>query len=129
MRKKLQGEVIVGKQIGHTIGFPTANIKVVQSQCLPGNGVYIGEISIEALPGVRRCIVNQGMQPTLPSGHRAIEAFILDFDQVIYGRSVTLVYLHRLRDERMFDSTQALVAQIKLDIEQAKLWTDSMPTF
>ena len=90
MKIQIRGEVVVGKQLGHTIGFPTANIRPFPEQKLPENGVFIGEIEIDTIPGVYRCVVDHGMQPTLPSGRSTIEAFILDFHQDIYGCSVML---------------------------------------
>lgn len=120
MYAQIQGEVVIGKRLGHTIGFPTANIQPFPGQPLPENGVYIGNMEIEGLSGNYRCLVNQGMQPTIPSGHRTIEAFILDFHQNIYGCTVKLTYLHRLRSEHKFRSKNALADQIRDDVEQAR---------
>ena len=119
---EIQGEVVVGKRLGHTMGFPTANIKPFAGQTLPENGVYIGDMEIEGLPGIYRCVVNQGMQPTLPSGHRTIEAFILNFHRDIYGCRVALTYLHRLRSEHKFDNKQDLADQIRQDAACAENW-------
>ena len=73
---QVSGVVVPGRKLGRTIGFPTINVNV--SGCaLPADGVYIGEVAFhgQQLP----CIINQGFQPTLPSGERRVEAHILDY--------------------------------------------------
>lgn len=117
---RIEGDVVVGKRIGHAIGFPTANIQPLPGQQLPESGVYAGDIELEGAPGVHRCVVNHGYQPTIPSGRRTIEAHILDFEQDVYERRVVLTLLKRLRDERKFDSREALLEQIGRDIESAR---------
>ncbi len=122
MKREIRGTVISGKRIGHTLGFPTANIEPEPGTALPENGVYVAELRIGDAREWLRCVLNQGMQPTLPSGRRTIEAHILDFHRDIYGQKVALRFLKRLRPERKFDSKEALVAQLQKDVEDAKTY-------
>ncbi len=120
MNFKLTGTVAGGKRIGRRLGFPTANVEPDRPCALPENGVYVARISI---PGEERpllCVVSQGMHPTLPEGKATIEAFILDFDRDIYGQAVELEYLRYLRPEFKFETLDALVAQMKRDVEEAR---------
>lgn len=117
---EILGTVVEGKRVGHTLGFPTANVMPDAGQPLPENGVYIGELRLAGGRVWRRCVVNQGMQPTLPSGRMTIEAYILDFDRDIYGKRVRLRFLKLLRREKKFASLDALVAQIRADERMAR---------
>lgn len=114
------GIVVDGKRVGRTLGFPTANVQPFPGQDVPRTGVYIGEIRIEGEDAARRCLINHGYQPTIPSGKSTIEVCILDFDGDIYGRGVALRFLTFLRDERRFGSVEALKAQLARDVEMAR---------
>ena len=119
MIAKINGKVITGKRLGGEIGFPTVNIDPSGSE-LPEDGVYIGSAAFDGqtLP----CVINQGFQPTLPSGERRVEAHILDFDGDLYGRDVEITYLAYLRPERKFASREELVRQISEDTGAARKW-------
>lgn len=111
------GEVVHGRQLGRTIDFPTANIAVPPHLALPEEGVYVGEID------GRRCVVNVGRRPTVEGTNNAplsIEAHILGFKGDLYGRALTLQFLHRLRGEKKFNSIDELKQAIAADAEAAK---------
>ena len=113
------GEVIYGRQIGSTIGFPTANIKVSADKCLPLDGVYAAVANIDGHS--YSCMVNIGHNPTLCSEYPiSVEAHILDFDSDIYGRILKVSLIRRIRDEIRFDSLSALKAQLAKDKETAE---------
>lgn len=112
----VRGTVVRGRGRGSGIGFPTANIQP-ETELLPPPGVYAVELQIgrqkERLPGV----ANLGFRPTFAEKDFAIEAHLFDFDQSIYGERVQLSFVERVREERHFESTEALVEQIHRDAE------------
>lgn len=112
----INGEVVKGKQLGRTIGFPTANIMPGEPfKLLPRNGVYAVKIQI----GNRRYngMLNIGVRPTLESDRpeRTIEAHLFSFSQDIYGRNVTIYFHEWLRNEIKFNSIQELKDQLAID--------------
>jgi len=112
----VSGIVIEGHKIGRSIGFPTANIKPSdQHKLIPCNGVYAVEVNLggQLYPGM----LSIGSNPTVnsDSGLRSIEVHILNFDRDIYGRSITVVFRKRLRNEIRFDSIIELTQQMELD--------------
>ncbi len=116
------GVVVHGDKRGRTLGVPTANVDVEAGTIFPGRGVY----AVRALVEDRwyRSAVNIGHNPTFqsrdePTTHVTVEAFLLDFSGDIYDREIRLDFLHKIRDERRFDSVDALVAQMRLDIAAA----------
>ena len=120
---ELEGEVVRGAGRGRTIGVPTANVKN-ETELAPKNGVYAGwaeRLSDGARWGAA---INIGTNPTFVSGNQvSVEAHLLDCDEDLYGQRLRLGFVQRLRDEERFGSFEALVAQIKRDIEQARaLW-------
>ncbi|HEC17795.1 MAG TPA: bifunctional riboflavin kinase/FAD synthetase [Gammaproteobacteria bacterium] len=117
---RMSGRVAHGDKKGRTIGFPTANIHLHRINT-PLRGVFAVElfgIEGEPLPGV----ANLGTRPTVGGMRTLLEVHLFDFDGDIYGRHVHVDFLHRLRDERRFDSFDALRAQILLDAEQARAY-------
>lgn len=125
----LEGIVAQGEQRGRTIGIPTANLSHVR-QLIPQNGVYAGQAIICATPSILQnphagipCVINIGTRPTISTGkERVIEAHLigqrLGYDS-LYGETMFLFFQNRLRDEIKFPDTQALLAQIKIDIATA----------
>lgn len=110
----LFGKVIRGKQLGKTIGFPTANIKPSADYILPGNGVYAGEIIIDDRTYL--AMINIGHNPTFNKRMEiSIEAHIIDFDKDIYNKSIFLTFKAFLRHERKFCNKQELIEQLKKD--------------
>ena len=126
-RFTLTGTVVSGRQLGRTIGFPTANISVAPGMLLPAAGAYA---CIALTPdGVRRpAMVNIGRRPTvdLPDAPLSIEAHILDFAGTIYGCPLTLEFVSRLRDERAFDGVEALRRQLGRDASATRRATRAL---
>ncbi len=111
----LEGEVVTGRQVGRTIGFPTANIRVSPGALMPPNGVY------EAKVGEHKAVVNIGCRPTLDNGNDVtVEAHLLDFDGNLYGKTLKVEFLRRLRQEMKFSSLEELKTQISRDIESVR---------
>lgn len=113
----LIGTVIHGQQRGKKLGIPTANLHVMPEKILPREGVYMGRIAIGSR--IKNAVVNVGFNPTFSNIDLSVEAHILDFDEDIYGQTVKLEILRRIRDERKFESVDELIAQIHSDIEVA----------
>jgi riboflavin kinase / FMN adenylyltransferase len=112
---QLRGTVVHGDQRGRTLGFPTANIVPDAQLVCPGFGIYA------ALADGAPAAVSIGVRPTFGEGlHVLVETFVIDADIDLYGRTLRLDFLARLRGERRFDSVDELVAQMQLDIERAR---------
>ena len=119
----ISGRVIVGQQLGRTIGTPTANMELHRLRS-PLSGVFAVEVH-GADSVVRPGVANVGVRPTVGDLSKAIlEVHILDFKQSIYGRNITVVFRKKLREEHKFNGLDALKAQIARDVEQAKNYFD-----
>lgn len=118
---KITGVIVHGKQLGRTIGFPTANLRPDAPHAVTTeNGVYVARIAIEGYPGPLPCMLNQGTHPTVPEGAPTIEAHILDFSDDIYDLRAEVEYLTFLRPEQKFPSLEALKAQLHRDLEATR---------
>ena len=116
-----RGVVVIGDQRGRLLGFPTANVEVPNAVCVPADGVYAGWY--ERPDGdVHPCAINLGRRPTFyeHADHSLLEAHLLDFDGDLYGERAEVRFTHFLRSERKFDGIDALVAQLKHDVEHAR---------
>jgi riboflavin kinase/FMN adenylyltransferase len=118
---EVRGIVVVGDKRGRLLGFPTANVEVPNQVCLPADGVYAGWY--ERPDGsIHGCAINLGRRPTFyeHADHSLLEAHLLDFDGDLYGERAEVRFVHFLRSERKFDGIDALVTQLKHDIESAR---------
>lgn len=115
-----EGTVVHGAGIGHKIGFPTANIVLVEEMMLlPADGVYEVNFSIGA--SGYKGVMNIGVKPTVDSNSvRTIEIHLLDFSEDIYGKRVRVELVRRLREEQLFDSMSALRLQIEKDVARVR---------
>ena len=118
------GFVVEGDMRGRTIGFPTANVRVAAEKLLPANGVYATCTTLEN--GAQHdSVTNIGVRPTVDGRELRFETHLLDFPQRdasgdLYGQQISIEFLARLRAEQRFDGIDALVAQIKADVERAR---------
>ena len=115
---RMSGRVAHGDKRGRVLGFPTANIRLAR-RVSPLQGVFAVEMygfDPEPLAGV----ANIGTRPTMDGTEARLEVHLLDFDQDIYGRHVHVEFLHKIRDERRFESLEALVQQIRADVGAAR---------
>lgn len=110
----LSGKIIIGKQLGRTIGFPTANIKIEENyKLIPKNGVYIVKSHLQEKTVFG--IMNIGLNPTVNGEDLSIEVHFLDFDADLYNKNITVSVIARIRDEQKFTSIDLLKAQIQED--------------
>ena len=114
----VSGTVQHGRGVGHTLGFPTANISLDSTRkMLPKEGVYAVRVNGHA------GMANLGAAPTFGVEKPLLEVHLLDFHGNLYGQTVTVEFLHRLRDIVRFNTAEALQHQLLTDLEQAKQWS------
>ena len=115
----VDGTIVRGDQRGRTIGFPTANL-CTDNELLPPHGVYATTARIAGI--VHPSITNIGTRPTVDtSGRTVVETHVFDFDRDLYGQTVRISFVQRLRDERAFASVDELRAQIEADCQRARV--------
>jgi riboflavin kinase/FMN adenylyltransferase len=111
----VEGEVVSGDQRGRELGFPTANLVPDDRLAIPGHGVYAAFAN--GVPAA----VNVGVRPTFESGRGVlIETYLIDFEGDLYGSELRVAFVERLRGEKRFASVEELIAQMRIDVEDAK---------
>jgi riboflavin kinase / FMN adenylyltransferase len=111
----VEGEVVGGDQRGRELGFPTANIVPDDRLAIPGHGVFAAFAN--GVPAA----VNVGVRPTFETGRGVlIETYLIDFDGDLYGTDLRVAFVARLRGEKRFASVEELIAQMRIDVEDAK---------
>jgi riboflavin kinase/FMN adenylyltransferase len=114
----IEGRVVRGKQLGRTLGYPTANIRL-QGRKPALMGIYatwIHGVGPRPIAGVS----SLGTRPTVNGREPLLEAHLFDFDGDLYGKAIRVEFVRKLRDEEKFDGLDALVAQMDQDAEQAR---------
>jgi riboflavin kinase/FMN adenylyltransferase len=112
---QLRGEVVPGDRRGSELGFPTANIVPDEALVCPGHGVYVARADGAC------AAVNVGVRPTFGTGRAVlVEAYLLDCEVDLYGHTLRVDFLARLRGERRFESVDALVEQMRRDVERTR---------
>lgn len=124
-RFQLCGEVVHGDERGRELGFPTANLVPQEAFACPGHGVYACVASVARVPGPLGtgvpAAVSIGVRPTFNTGRaELIEAYLLDFDGDLYGQTLCLEFVERLRGERRFETPEALVEQMHSDVARTR---------
>ena len=119
----LTGTVIEGQKLGRQLGFPTANLHIAEDyKLIPANGVYAVEVEFQdehkstLTKQLLKGALNIGTRPTFDNGNRSIEVFILDFDKDLYGKTITVYFVERLRDELKFANKESLISQMHDDV-------------
>jgi riboflavin kinase/FMN adenylyltransferase len=114
----LMARIVPGAQRGRRLGFRTANLRPEPDRVLPPHGVYALWATVE---GQRwPAVANVGVRPSFDKGELLIEVHLLDFEGDIYGQTLEVAFVERLRPEQRFTDTEALIAQIGRDVEQAR---------
>ena len=114
----IEGRVVQGKQLGRTLGFPTANVQPAARSGEGENGVYAAWFHVDGLR--LPCMVNIGHHPTLPEGAPTVEAHIFDYQGDLYGKACAVETVRFLRPEIRFPSVDALRSQLERDKETSR---------
>ena len=117
------GEVVHGKRLGHTIGFPTMNVAADATKLFPPNGVYATKTEIDGK--IYSSMTNVGVAPTVNGTDKVVETNVFDFDGDVYGKNVKVSFFEFLRPETKFSSVDCLKEQLKKDVESTKKYFDS----
>jgi riboflavin kinase/FMN adenylyltransferase len=118
----VKGTVVHGDRRGRTIGFPTANVQPEEPYLIPKNGVYV--VQVRRNGRIDTGVMNIGTRPTFddPVPRHTLEVHLFDVNEDLYGQTLEVAFLHFLREEKRFDSVDALVEQIRMDVAQARNW-------
>jgi riboflavin kinase/FMN adenylyltransferase len=120
---RLEGVVVKGEGRGKKIGFPTANIQVSQDLIVPQRGVYVTRTIYNGM--TYKSVTNIGHNPTFKDTQQIhVETNLFDFDSDIYGETLEIQFLHKIRDEKKFPTVNDLINQIKADVEFSKNYLD-----
>jgi riboflavin kinase / FMN adenylyltransferase len=112
---QLEGVVVEGDRRGRLLGMPTANVAPVRGSLLPGRGIYAGRALDHA------AAISIGTRPTFESDAGVlVEAHLIEFEGDLYGKTLRLSFLERLREELRFESAEALVEQMRKDVERVR---------
>ncbi len=115
----IQGIVAQGQKRGRELGFPTANLEVDSDLIIPSDGIYATWAHVES--GSYMAATSIGLRPTFDDGeNRTIEAFLLDFSEDLYGQTLRLEFVQRLRGEEKYDTIEALLEQIEKDVQDTR---------
>ena len=117
-RFTLAGTVVSGEGRGGKLGFPTANVESPHGMAVPGDGIYAAFAHLDDLTMMTS--VSIGARPTFGGHDSVVEAFILDFDDNVYGKTLRLEFVQRLRDQVKFDTVEDLLEQVDRDV--AETW-------
>ena len=110
----LTGIVVKGNHLGHQIGFPTANVKVIDSyKLIPANGVY--SVRVKYKEDIYKGMLNIGVRPTIGGTEKTIEVHIIDFERDLYGEELTIYIDSWIREEQKFEHIAALKLQLEKD--------------
>jgi len=121
----LSGTVVPGKQLGRTIGIPTANLMIPDRVIVPAYGVYATRVV--TAQGAWPAVTNVGVRPTVDDGEGVtVEPWILDFEGDLYGQTVRVEFYRRLRGEQKFDSLDALKQEILRNAEQTRAYFERL---
>ena len=114
----LSGVVVLGDQRGRTLGFPTANIEVDPQILLPGDGIYA---TWAIFDGKRhQAATSIGVRPTFELSQRLVEVYVMDFSGDLYGKTVGVEFIKKVRDQEKFDGLDALIKQINQDVDDCR---------
>lgn len=113
----MPGSVVPGDGRGRVLGFPTANLDVPSNHVIPGDGVYTAWATSQTWR--KPALVAIGMRPTFGGEHRTVEVFLLDFQGDLYGQSLEVAFLERLRGILKFPDAESLKRQIQIDFDTA----------
>ena len=121
----IQGTVVEGHRRGKSLGFPTANLDS-GTHVIPAFGVYAARVDLSEK--IYDGVVNIGCNPTFDNGKLSMEVHLFDFNRQIYGETIEIVFMRRIRNEISFPSLDKLVLQIQQDVQKARTILAKFPT-
>ncbi len=116
----LAGRVIHGAKRGRDLGYPTANLDIAADLTVPAHGIYAVRASLDGEAESLLGVASIGVRPTFDNGPRSVEVYLLDFDRDIYDRTLRIEFVARLREERKFESVDALIEQMGRDVASGR---------
>ncbi len=123
---RISGTVIHGREIGRTIGFPTANI-LSENELMPADGVYA--VWVEVLGNMYMGACSIGLNPTFSAGERSLEVFLFDFNSELYGQQITVHFVEKIRNILRFEDAESLSKQIANDVTRVRtILSSSLPS-
>jgi riboflavin kinase/FMN adenylyltransferase len=123
----VDGRVVVGRQMGRGLGFPTLNL-ATDNELLPARGVYVTATEVDGIEGTFGSVTNVGVRPTVTDGgFETVETHLFGFDADAYGHRARVHFLCRIRDERSFPSVEVLREQIGRDVASARAALEAEP--
>lgn len=126
---QLSGTVVSGEHIGTSMGFPTANLQLSDTdKLIPAAGAYAVNVRLDGSTELKHGMMNIGRRPTFDGDSQTLETHIFHFHDNLYGRQMSIQFMARLRSERKYDSREALIAQLEDDARQAETLLNNTPT-
>ena len=114
------GEVIHGAHLGREIGFPTANFFPPEGLVQLGDGIFVSLVLLAGESAARPAMTYVGTRPTINSGVRQIETHLLDFDGDLYGQTIEVAMLQKIRDDQQFSNLDAMIERLAVDEAHAR---------
>jgi riboflavin kinase / FMN adenylyltransferase len=115
----IEGVVVQGRKMGRKLGFPTANLKIIEKDPLfLSHGVYVVRVSYNKT--IFNGMANIGVRPTFEQNELSIEVNLFNFSEDLYGKTITIFFIERIRDEKKFPDLESLKAQILKDKNNAE---------
>jgi riboflavin kinase/FMN adenylyltransferase len=111
----LSGDVVVGQRRGQLLGYPTANLRLIDRLAMPADGIYAAHVSVDGSPDFLPAMAYIGTRPVFGDQVRAVEVHLLDETRDLYRRRLAVFLVRRLRDDRWFPSVDALIEQMRAD--------------
>ena len=123
----LKGQVVKGQGVGHTLGFPTANLLSENNIVIPKDGIYAtwSHFSDGKSSQKLKSATSIGVRPTFGKHDRTVESYILDYDGDLYGKSMALEFVERIRDEIQYESASRLTDQMHIDVRDTRKILDN----
>jgi riboflavin kinase/FMN adenylyltransferase len=116
---RIEAQVVSGRGLGRELGFPTANLELLEHQALPGDGIYAVWVT-PTNGGRHQGALSIGVRPAVGGGPRTVEVHVLDYQNELYGDSLTVDFVEWLREERNFPDLAALTRAISADVERTR---------
>jgi riboflavin kinase/FMN adenylyltransferase len=123
-RYDLRGRVVRGEEVGRTLGYPTANLRLHEEKFVPGDGVYAARVRIGGGPAWAPAAMSIGVRPTFDGQARALEVYLLDWDGDLLDRDLEVELVDWIRPQERFESREALTSAMDRDVTEVRRWLE-----